>query len=1156
MNYRQHHLFVMLLCSVSCIHFFAGCSTDSQYSVTSADQIDTEMTLFQDGLELPIGHTDKIHLKEVISATGSKGLDTVLVKDPGGDYSLRMKGSYSLGDVVSKLDLEKISRVSGVSINENFTYEIGDYPSGQFTIKGLQNESEIFSFPVIDMGGMAIPPLRESEKISTELFKFRPGDMSLTDKLPQVKESFDMFSTNSIIESLPAVPEDMQVNIQPVLDQLGYSSCRIDKYTVPVSAGLSLGDNASKIRNVGNFQLAPGGKLKVSVELVNSILVSGDVIPNVAVDATDIMKLSGADKDGLVNLSSIVLNEGNGYKNSGEFSIVELADGTPAFTGTGLSCSGNLSMGGTINVLNAFSTLSKIKSIGGEMVRMKVTMQYENFTIASMDITLNDNVKFDLGRTMEVPFSYSSTLPQEVLDVPVIYLDKSVPLNFTISADNLKNVRTSDGKGHLSIEPQVEITFPSDMKVAGTDGDNKMYLTGDLAEGDVVKDIVIESIRPSVKGSELSFDGKVMISVTASAKGSFSVSSLPTGTSDDIIVVADAVAAPRISDFDLTLNDSKLSRQIDRKFDFSFPLDNVSSLGTFDVTLKGKPAAVVDVALPSLSELALNADNLVISLPQMLKVDGTSVSGYSAANHAITFNGEIPSHLTLPITGLKVTPQKDSDGKTVVNASFNVSGRVNVSSDKVTRKSVDEMSGAQASLKVTVPDFEAESISLEGDFTSDFSSDFKDMEILGSDALSKLPKELKYISELDFEEVYLNYSLSLTDLPDFGTKVLLKNTTLTLPEFITAEGGSNVVSLGDLDITGGKVVSGRVKIADIHDVSLENVTCVKGDIHFASQLYSRQPKVDISTLKSQVGCRLAVGIGNGQSAASHGDIVISKALVKADYAIDQQQKIELGFLSDGTLGADTNLDLYPELTLTVNTNLGVPIKGDLSLIPFKAGQPLTQNILTLSNLELPYSSDAASKASKSFDIHTELCSLFKQLPDSVVVRISANVDKAKTCVIQPSAKYECDIDYCIDIPVMFGSQFKLSANANVDVEKNLENILSYGVVRLSADVVNTMPIGVECNVSLLDSNSVAIPLKEPIKAVINPSPDHKPTTTAFSVTVNPVDGASARLRKIALHFDVKTSPDVKLNESDYIQVMKISAILPEGITFDPKKLGE
>lgn len=1146
----------MLLCTAFGVHFLTGCSVDSQYSATSADEIDTEMTLFQGGLEVPLGHTDKIHLKEVFSAIGSKDLDTMIVAGPDGNYSIRMSGSYNLGNVVSGLDLEKISRIDGVSINENFLYEMGDYPSGQFTIKGLQKEDNLFSFPSIDMGEMVVPPMSKSEQMATQLFKFRPNDMSLTDKLPKVNESFDMFSTSSIISSLPPIPETQQVNIQPVLDQLGYSSCRIDKYTVPVNASLQLGENASKIKSISNFLLAPGGKLRVDVELVNSILTSGEVIPNVTVDATEIMKLSGADKDGLINLSSVVLNDGNGYKNSGEFSITALADGVPSFDGTTLGCNGELSMGGSVNVLNAYSTLGKIKSIGDAMVRMKVSIYYENFNIASMDITLNDNVKYELEKTLEVPVSYNSTLPQEVSDVPAIYIDPANPLKFNISADNLQSIRTSDGKSHLSIEPLVEIIFPKGMKVSGADNENRIYVSGDLADGKIVKDIVVESIKPSVNGNTLSFDDKVRINVTASARGSFSVSALPTGSSDDIVVTAAIAGQPVIKDFDLKLNSDKLSRQIDTGFDFSFPLDDVSSLGTFDVSLKGKPSVDVDIALPTLSELNLNADNLVLALPRMMKVDETAIKGYDAANHTITLSGDIPSSLTLPLTGLSVTPQKDASGKTVATASFAVNGRVTLSPDNVTKKSIDELSGKQVGVKVTVPDLEAASISLEGDFSSEFGSDFKDLEILGKDAVAQIPKELKYVSKIEFEEVYLNYNLSLTDLPDFGTKVLLKNTTLTLPEFITAEGGSNVIALGDLDITGGKSVSGRVKLLDLHDVSLENVSSVKGDVHFCSQLYAQKPRVDISTLKSKVGCRVSVGIGNGQSSENHGDIVISKALVKADYSIDQRQKIELGFLSDGVLGEDTNLDLYPELTLTVNTNLGVPIKGDLSLIPYKAGQPLNQNALTLSNIEIPYSTDAASRASKSFVIHSELCSVFKQTPDSVVVSISANVDKTKTCVVQPSAKYDCSIDYKIDIPVMFGSEFRLSANANVDVDKSMENILSYAAVQLKANIMNTMPLGVECTVRFLDANSVEIPMKEPIKAVINPSPDHKPVATSFSVTVNPVDGAAARLHKIALRFDAKTSPEVQLNQSDYIEVTNISALLPEGITFDPKKLGE
>lgn len=1162
---RNHLIPAILSFAAAAALGFISCKEDDALKIDDLNQINTEMTLFGEGLEIPLGETDKILMSQLLEGKDADPeLLKILSKDADGNYSLSMSGKNDFKDVLKDLDMSSLSNIDGVSIDENFEYDFGNFNTEQFTIAAQDFDYEVNSFPAFDLDGIVISTVSSSKDIDAGLRDYAlPSKAVDIDPIIHQRELFDLaLVKNKLSESLISFDETER-DVQLALSALCFNNSGIGTFSTPCSVAVPLGANASKIAAVDNAKMSSSSKVKVTLEIENNFLTSGTIIPYINLGISRLLK---TDKEP-VTLNDLVLNETNGFKAEKEIPVKGLADGVIELKDGKICAADTIFFGGGVNISNARAIPAKIVDNVDHSKNpiLKATISFPGMSLESVDITLGPDVSYS-GQTLDVPLDFNTDLPEEVTGVDKIDLDVTKPIALNVSASNLSSLKTSDGSKHLSVTPNVTIEFPSGVEVEGatplSGGKSKLEFSKDLSAGALNQNIVVKSIVPVVSGGKISYGGVAKVSFNAKASGSFSTANIPATADKDVKVTASASGKPEMKDFTASVDCSKLSKDIDESRDFSFDLEGMADFGEFDVILKSpKPSATVTINLPTLSELGVKGKNLVITIPEMIKLGDASLPAGCTLDKqkgTVTINGDIPPSITLPIDKLHVKPVT-TGGKTTVSGKFIVKGGVEAYvkavPEKIHRVTCTELSGKKVSVKGQIPQMTAESISLTGDFDLKVDYDYKDMVIINSESMKKIPEQLKSIKSIELKDVFADLSVTFQNLPQMGSDLYLKDAVITLPEFVRIEGGTNVISLDNVAVSNGKAVTKKVRIATLNDIQVEGKDKILGDVSIKGSLFAANPSVDISTIKSKITGKVAATIGD-----STGKIVISRATGKAEYDVKEETTYEVGETPELFKGDDVYLDVNPILRLTVNTNLGIPIKGKIVIEAMNGGSKVAE--VTIPDIELPFTPDPAAPASKTYviaknavagtgetAIDRDLSALVHKIPEKLLLKVEAGVDDTKDCIVVPTATYECSMDYILSVPLAFGENMKLAINEDVDVDFDLVSLMKMADIQLRGNAVSTTPVGVVANITLVDDHGVAIPLKEDATIHIAPSKTGAESPNEFVLKLglkNP--DIEAKVSKIRISASLESTAGVSLKASDYIMLKDLVLVLPEGVT--------
>lgn len=1163
----------------------SGCVSDPNYNIDKLDNIDTSVNVFGDGIELPIGKTEQITLADALKMAklDPEAADSFLKKDENGDYSISVSGDYNLNDVIKDLHLEDLGNIDGAAISKEVEYHLGDFDKDQFKIEGLNFSYSHEGFINVNLDDIndKMPQITSSSEIQTELYKYLPTNMDLGSTMGDFSYSQKLMRVGQI--NLPGfLSDDESYNVQPFLEELNLANFAID-YQQELDTSISLGDNASKIANVDNFKLQNGGVLKVELGIDNCPLDGGSLIPDMDLDISNILTLSGA-VGGKIDLSSLALDSGHSWTASKNIEIASLASGFPAFDAGVIALKGLLKINGELKIQGATAKPGTIKGLANADMKLNVRVSLDGVVLDEMDITLGEGVGYT-AEDVKVEIAIDNyTIPEGVASVEKVYFSEDEKLSVKISADGLSGIKSSDGTKHLSIVPKVEITFPEGIEIAEADANNKVIIKDiDLSAGDIEKKYTLLSVTPDCYGKNLTFTGNITAKATVAAGGTFSSKTLPTTAANDLVVKSEINLKPKLKDYDVTLKKDEVTKQVSETRDFTFPMEGMADFGTFTITPKGSPVASLEFILPTMQETDIIAENLVISIPEMIGVNADSIEiqaespidnesqtswTFDSANNALKLNGKLPSKIEIPISNLIVEPKTGDDGKMEVKGTFKIEGGISVSELQITRKTFDDINGKDLDVKAVIPTIEAQSIELTGDFSKDLVYDGKDIVILDSEAMKNIPEQVKSLDEVILEGVNALIEIKLEGLPDIGSNFVLKGTEIQLPEFLFGENGNSLV-LGDIAIANNATVNKKVKLTKLANIQLTGQTEIKGDVKFSSTLYAQKPSVDLATLKNTIKAEVKIGVGNGEDADNPGKIAISKAKVKVGYDLEQKQTLSFGDVPAELKGEDINLALNPEMHIELSTNFGAPVKGDIILTPIIADVP--KESVTVPGIELPYSEDGvtvkvnkyaigsnATVAPDEQEIKTDLSKLLTQISDSISVAIKVKIDDTKECVIYPDATYTCGIKYDLKVPMAFGDDFGINLNADIPVEASINDYLKMADgAKLAGTYLTTLPIGAELEIYLLDPDDKPIELLDPedkskvithLTLTLDKSIDGKVEKDGtFGVELIFNDKANVNLKKVHLGIKVDASKNVNLNEKQYIQITNLSIGLPKGV---------
>lgn len=789
-----------------------------------------------------------------------------------------------------------------------------------------------------------------------------------------------------------------------------------------------------------------------------------------------------------------------------------------------------------------------------------------------VDYTIPDSMNLGTYEVISSDFSLSGDLPEELSSVDKVYLSKSAPFVLKVKTSNLSGITTNDGVGRLDIAYSLKVVFPEGVEVDGHDEGflNCITLGGKLSDGTLSHQVWVKSVVPQNNESgKVGFSGNIDAHLTATARGSFSPAKLK---ASPVKVEVSVSGSASVSDFDVTLNLDKMQKYlaVNETEELSFILDGFEDFGTFDIVPSGAPKAVLTMNIPDFgSDLKLLGNGLKIKLPDMMTVSGSGISGFNSADNTVTINGALPSKLEIPISGLHVTPVKNAQGVFEVKDKLTVTGSLALSTNKVSKTTLDKVNGAEAGFVGTVPDITPSSIELAGDFSHPIEAKIEDVVILDKDVLKSVPDQVKYIESLEFAKSNrLMIKMVANGLPELSasSSFTLKDAKVVLPEAVKLN-GSNVIPISDRTLENNSPILLNLSLDKLEDIDLVNTSEIKGDITFTGRIYADKPSVDISTLRQDIDAKLDVAIGNGQSVASPGQIEIERILGKVEYDINETFKVEFPELPEVLTSEDIVLDLEPQLMLDMKSNLGLPVKGNIQIVPYRNGAADMKNAVSLNNVAIPYSESADNVSNLRYAIGTgivpqngvdtrniNLGCLVRQIPDSLQIRLEASVDQNKLCVVEPNADYVCDLDYGLKVPLKFGKEMKLSFSFNdISLSEQIGEIIKQSPVGFKAVVNSTLPVGVTLVLQLIDAEGNLIATEKDMEYALEASESGQVSRSEIAPVISLKDTAKTPAA-IRIQVTVSSAENANcLNEEDYLELEDVVIVIPEGgFTYNPR----
>ena len=1103
-----------------------SCQPVEEYTVSIAD-VNTEFSLFEEGLSVPIGSTSKIVLGDLLNSAG-ESMGDFLKTDAEGRLILTYEGSTSLSSQIAELDIANLAQIDGVDFSKQFSYHIGDIDPDNFSIEARQEE---VSYTFTDVGDLDI----EIDPVSSNMdaLNFKAGlnnykdaisgnpDLDLAAQIGE-KSYAQNVARNAHIATLAAMSSGFEFPIPKEY----IPDITVDETNIDVTVPDIVLEDISAIRNIATKN---GAKMRVSLSITNNFLSDGEIVPDVDLDISQLLVIQGGS---VIDLSGLKLNKGNSWSASQDYIITGLA--TTEYEGA-ISIDEDIVLGGTIEINDPKASSESLGATGDMTVRISIT--FIDLEIVSADIAVAP-VTFNHQDVLTVGSDQSFDLPEEVKTVKEVKMDQTKPIYLRITPSNLDILHA--GK---SLPYTIVLDFPEGMDVQGT-VDGKLTLSGDLALGAVNEPIVIKSFYPTVTGNKIQVLEEIGVTADFQAVNLvISSGDIPSTEAGDIAFAVSIEGEPAISD--ILIGTNAIEKDAETADVLEFAADGMDVLGSFVVTPSGNPAITVTCALPVVTGMSFvtGPEGILFTLPDVFEFDASALDPsltFNAENNTLLIQGDIPASIVLPISHLRVNPVQKPDGMKIVT-SYAVEGKILVPAADVLYSDLQGMSGAVFGITVNIPKITASSISLDEAFSYDIDESY-DMDFeLGAD----IP--LKSITELTLDEVYLAINASFTGLPDLGDGKYNVDFTLTLPSFITP---SSIPIKGY--IVDGALPFTPVQIVKISDVDIPEDGKLSGQIKVAGSVSAESNNISLESLQSDINIDFSASIGNAS-----GKIALSKATGVISYQLDNPTTVKLDnlpeMLRDGSLSPDLD---DPQITLSVKSNLGIPMKGDLDLIPYLGGAVQEENKIILHNIALPYAESAADTLTKRFVIcksattappghevlEADVTKLLTNIPDSIQISIKAAVDETVPSILEPSATYVLDLAYGITAPLAFGKDFHFSTTTDIDLSM-IADYTEIGSFGITGKAVNDSPLNVNVEMILLDAEDAEIPQNKPSTIAIQGN-----TTSDIAFYLSPTD-KTKKISKAHLVISVTAVEGVALTENSSLQLTDLAAVLPDGITY-------
>ena len=1158
----------MTSAALSLCILFPSC-VNEEYEV-SEEKLNLEVTVFQEGVVLPLGSTSKIMVKDLMAELDPEVAD-FFEKNADGSYSIGMKGDYDLSE---NLDfLKDVASIKSMRFDKDIPFSFVNVDVSGLSFGPYSYPYEKYLSEVIPSFDITIPQIAPSPVVQkADINKYLP-DADLSIPAPEKYDYLGKIATlNLDYEILDNIKDDMVIPLKG-LEVPGISITTFDKFDFsdePLEVLLRF-KLPEQVKGVSEVTFAEGAGFTLGVEVKNSIFYSGAIIPHLTMDLHEIFHMNGITND--ILKADFILDENDKYSDSKTYYIssmlvypedIRTIDGE-----VWLEKSITVVPEVTLDLDGLTTTPNLLAQHKGEDVVAHVTMEFKDFKVADIEMSVNPiAVPVEQKITLDVP---DIELNKYVSSVEEVTFTKDSGFDLNISASEIALIDGLD----LSIET-LELTFPKEIKVAGADASGKLTMNvGSLKGGSVSRHIGVEALRPSgSQDGRISIGGEIGIRATAVVSGDdiHTAQLLEVG---DINVKVSASGNLEVEDFKAVFAGYEQKIEINPDPIREPVSDNIAELGTLSVELEGNPAVTLHIELPD-SEIPITASSggLSVKFPDMLVFGGNLPEGFDKSNNTFTITGVIPEGtIVLPIEKMMVTPEKVGQEWFVIDQ-VEVNGGVAIQACTMTRKELEAFTSPEAKVvfNASVSELKPVTVGIK-EYTASVTETigFEDFKITG------LPEELVSIGLVELDEVYLNMQVKVP-----GINAIVKDADVnldldvTLPSFINVAGGT--LENGVLSIPGAlndkeEIVVDPVKIESM-DLSGIDIWAedpfkdlnigVKGDIKVSDAV------IDLAALEN-AKLELIVN-ADIRTAGQDEKICISKVTGRVDYEIDPViQTLDLSeFMSSlNSENLTTELDINRfNIKLDVETNIKVPVEATLSLTPYKgevAGTPLTpKNPVKLVCPEISgesaftrlWISNTSEGMLEGYEfVELDLISMIKEMPDRVDFSLSAYTDTGKDCEFVPSVDYILKADYAAEIPLELGDDFKLEFTETIgDLPEDLGSILEMGSLALVGDITSSLPLQLELRMSLLDSEGNEVELAENAGTQIIKSCalDGSPVKTDLNILMKVKPGAEVSdIASLGLTFRATSGgvSGVAITDETFVQA-SLQALIPEGVSID------
>ena len=1122
--------FLLIAAFVSCL---SSC-VNEEYDMSD---LNTEITLGSESLTLPLGTTKKLTLSSLMADMSQ---DMLQVLDGG--YAFRMSDNLNLGEQLP--DMKDMLNIPDVVFEQNTVYNLASIDQESMSIDAQQFS---YVFDIADDGLSAdveLPQVSVENKNATGIWKHGESARNLNIELNDIS-----LVTKSLFD-LPTIPSGLTGTL-PIPD---FPSTTIETVgnTITVQSKAPGG-----ISNISDVLMSDNAAMVIELSVTHSYLASGNIIPNLTLDLGGLAVLGNG--KGQIDINQdYILNASNNYSITKRINIKEIGINESDWSADGLlSLQKHVSVQGSAALTDAVVDLAKVAGYTADGMGLSVAVSFEDMTVKSlmMDFEVDPVVE-----KMTIPLSIKEmTLPDGVTKVnKVVFTEESV-LDMAIETQNL-NI---DG---LKIDLEsLKIIFPESMKVEGAVDGIWELSNVSIRDGYKNKIHVQEFILPAPVDGKINYAADVELEATITLGGRICSADVPYLEEKDGRIDVNAVSNFELEDYFAEVEG--LTHELDlepEKFSYSLP-DDIADYGTFIITPEGNPALMVNINMPKTKlDLQAGGDGLKISFPEFLEFD-TAGYDFDEQTNTLVLKGVLPDAITLPVKQLVVTPTKDeATGEYMANGEIVIDGAIELAAGEVSGKDIDVLMASEASVEALIPELVAAQISFDK-FEMETSEQFEFTLFAAGD----LPEQVKSISDIKLDDVNVEIDITVEDMPDFGTMPAL-DFVLELPEIL-------ILDQNDSRVDGNKVtINGLIKDGkvDIKPIALKSIDLSDFDLTSGEDLVAKMLiNGGISVDKPQVDLKDLEGDVNIQVKAAIEDIEVAQVEAVVDYKIDGiNETFKISGLPEFMKGDGFVIDLAnPHLIIKAKTNMGIPVSGNLSIIPLIGGEentdarieatinlPYTDSAEKTDSVVLWFGSDKNSCPADYTFVQADVNKLIRKLPDEVKLQLSAGTESDKTCILDPSAEYDLDVTYDFVIPMAFGEDLNITISDTLGLASPLmAQMLEKNSVKLAGSITSSLPVQLELNVVLLDGEYMPIGMKVPATQTISAgNSDGSAAVSPLELTLDLEDGVSVTgLSGVLLTFKV-TAPNSTgrpIGEDDFVQAdLKIA--VPEGITLDVEGL--